>query len=210
MVKKMLKICCVLMHVHLANAMMPSWVERHAKKTAECFGDVDYFVSAMHAVGISEEQLIRVQKILNNPRYRIVCVTVGDHVRVQLYKHASAEGYELVGLSVFSKKGPPFELGLVRVNTVERGHGLGSLLFMYAVHVMRQYTSAARICKIVWQAFPLSPGGLQQEELNRFYEKLGGKITDEKLNFFEWCGPSLRRFKSVHAVAPFKLYESKS
>jgi GNAT superfamily N-acetyltransferase len=187
--------------MYWASAMPVSWVERHARRTAEYFGDVDYFVSAARAVGAPEEKLAQAQKILNDPQYKLVYQAADYSDCLHVYKHMDDDEYEIVGGALFTKKAGTFELTYLQVDEGECGHGLGALLFLYVVQIVRQFAYDAAVCTLSWQSMPLVSGRLTQRQLNSFYRKLGGTMVNKKLNLFKWHGPSLKPFKWLTSSA---------
>ena len=101
-----------------------------------------------------------------------LCLNIGT----SLFDNVTENKYFLKRLSI-----DPFK---------ERGHGAGTVLFLYTLFVAQQlaYARGQHECTVVWQSFSYEDGSSEaQKKLNDFYIGLGGKPVDKELNLFAWC-----------------------
>jgi len=100
-----------------------------------------------------------------------LCLNIGT----SLFDYVAENKYFLKRLSI-----DPFK---------ERGHGAGTVLFLYTLFVAQRLANARgqHECTVVWQSFSSEDDSSEaQKKLNDFYIGLGGKLVDKELNLFAW------------------------
>jgi hypothetical protein len=180
---------------------LPDVVVKNARETFAHFGGFDYLDATVTMMGreVIDSRMV-LKTVMNSSQYKTCCSrdeSEGPY-RIRLYKKNDDGRYCLIGQSIFwlldTKK---YLLEFLHVAASERGKKLGTILFVYTIHIIRQlgFTADGLPCVVSLRACPFGETGARaQKRLNRFYKRLGCVFVNKRDNLFEWRGSSLAPF----------------
>lgn len=177
-------------------------VVTNAAKTLEQFGGFNYLFETIKNTGkFAVDDIAAIKNIMGNSRYKLCCLLEdGERYHTRLYKKCDDGRYCLVGQSIFwHLKENNYLLEFLHTYAEERGKKIGTLLFLYTAHMVRQLADKIKdkfpVCSLSLRACPFEETGEKaQKRLNRFYVQRGCVLIDKKCNKFEWRDISLLPF----------------
>lgn len=197
-------------------------IKEEAAKTAARFGGFDYLEHAIKEHGgPAVMELEKVKNVMTDPSYVFVFRNEDKSISYrlglflglyknkycfELYKEVMAERlYLKIGVAICylksGRSGDYYYLDHLELIPLEQHHGKGAALFLYMLHALRQLMLDVPLIMVQWTAAsPCASSGPDQEALNRFYERMGGKKLVCCGSFgcdFEWQGSSLVPFCCV-------------